>query len=179
MKTLLTSLFIALLSPAMAADSLHEIALKDIDGKDGILATCKGKVTLIVNVASECGYTPQYAGLQALHDQFKDKGFTVLGVPCNDFGGQEPGSAEQIKTFCTSRYSVTFPLAEKVAILGASKHPLYALLTGEKSPTPGDVQWNFTKFLIGKDGSILKRFESDTEPNAPELTTAIEAALAK
>ncbi|MCB1208035.1 MAG: glutathione peroxidase [Verrucomicrobiales bacterium] len=163
----------------MAADSLHEIALKDIDGKDGVLAACKGKVTLIVNVASECGYTPQYVGLQTLFDQFKDKGFTVLGVPCNDFGGQEPGSAAQIKTFCTSQYSVTFPMTEKVAILGDAKHPLYALLTGDKSPAPGDVQWNFTKFLVGKDGTILKRFESDTEPNAAELTAAIEAALAK
>lgn len=179
MKTLLTALFISTLAPIMAADSVHEIALKDIDGKEGVLAACKGKVALIVNVASECGYTPQYAGLQTLFDQYKDKGFTVLGVPCNDFGGQEPGSAAEIKTFCTSQYSVTFPMTEKIAILGETKHPLFTFLTGDKSPAPGDVQWNFTKFLIGKDGTILKRFESDTEPSATELTTAIEAALAK
>ena len=178
MKTLLTALFIALLSPAMAADSLHEIALKDIDGKDGILATCKGKVTLIVNVASECGYTPQYAGLQALHDQFKDKGFTVLGVPCNDFGGQEPGDAKAIKEFVTSKFAVDFPMMAKVHAKGPEIAPIYKALTEDTADgIKGEVKWNFTKFLVDPSGKVVARFDSPVEPMSPELTAAVEKAL--
>ena len=167
-------------APAFAADApdLHKIAVRTIDGKDATLADYKGKVLLIVNVASECGYTRQYAGLQALHDSLKDKGFTVLGFPCNDFGGQEPASEAEIKTFCTTKYKVTFPLFEKVKIKGAEKHPLYAALTGKESPMPGDVKWNFAKFVVGKDGKLVQRFDSSTEPDSAELQKAIDAALA-
>jgi glutathione peroxidase len=161
-------------SLALAADSnVSEIAVKDIDGKDSTLQAYAGKVLLIVNVASECGYTGQYAGLQALHEKMAEKGVAVLGFPCNDFGGQEPGSEAIIKTFCTENYKVTFPMFSKVAIKGDAKHPLYAALQS----AAGEVGWNFEKFLIGKDGKVLKRFGSDVQPESPELLAAIEAAL--
>ncbi|MFN0077638.1 MAG: glutathione peroxidase [Prosthecobacter sp.] len=173
MKHLLLSLLMT--SIALAADSnVHDIAVKDIDGKDTRLKAYAGKVVLIVNVASECGYTPQYAGLQALHDKLSGKGFAVLGFPCNDFGGQEPGSEAAIKAFCTENYKVTFPMFAKVAIKGDAKHPLYAAL---QSAAGAEVGWNFEKFLVGKDGKVLKRFGSDVEPESPELLAAIEAAL--
>jgi len=161
-------------SLALAADSnVSEIAVKDIDGKDSTLKAYAGKVLLIVNVASECGYTGQYAGLQALHEKMAEKGVAVLGFPCNDFGGQEPGSEAIIKTFCTENYKVTFPMFSKVAIKGDAKHPMYAALQS----AAGEVGWNFEKFLIGKDGKVLKRFGSDVQPESPELLAAIEAAL--
>jgi glutathione peroxidase len=178
-------IFTTLLLPAMTAlaaaagQSLTEVPLKTLEGKNATLKDYGGKVLLIVNVASECGFTPQYAGLQALHEKYAKDGFAVLGFPCNDFGGQEPGSAEEIKTFCTSRYNVTFPMFEKLVILGDNKHPLYAALTGPTSPFPGDVQWNFTKFLIGKDGKILGRFESDVEPDSAAVEAAISKAIGK
>lgn len=162
---------------AVAAESIYDIPLKDIDGKSTSLKNYKGKVLLIVNVASQCGYTPQYQGLEAIHKKYQDKGFTVLGFPCNDFGQQEPGSPAEIKEFCSKNYSVTFPLFAKVHITGADKHPLYELLSGKNSPYPGDVGWNFGKFLIGADGKILKRFDSDVEPESGEVTGAVEAAL--
>jgi glutathione peroxidase len=172
MKTLLLSLLMT--SIALSADSnVSEIAVKDIDGKDSPLKAYAGKVLLIVNVASECGYTGQYAGLQALHEKMASKGVAVLGFPCNDFGGQEPGSETVIKTFCTENYKVTFPMFSKVAIKGDAKHPLYAALQS----AAGEVGWNFEKFLVGKDGKVLKRFGSDVEPESPELMAAIEAAL--
>lgn len=162
-------------SLAIAADTqVSDIAVKDIDGKDTTLKTYAGKVLLIVNVASECGYTPQYAGLQALHEKMSGQGFAVLGFPCNDFGGQEPGSEAQIKSFCTENYKVTFPMFFKVSIKGEAKHPLYAAL---QSAVGGEVGWNFEKFLIGKDGKVLKRFTSEVAPDSPELLQAIEAAL--
>ena len=163
---------------AARADSLHEIAVKDIDGKDTSLKAYKGKVLLIVNVASKCGLTPQYNGLEALHEKYKDKGFTVLGFPCNQFGGQEPGTNEEIKQFCSTKYSVTFPLFDKIDVNGSNRHPLYIALAGKDSPYPGDIKWNFGKFLIGRDGKIIKRFEPRTAPDAPELVEALEAALA-
>ncbi len=161
-----------------AGASVQSIPLKDIDGKAASLKDYAGKVLLVVNVASKCGYTPQYEGLQALHEKYQAKGFSVLGFPCNDFGGQEPGTAEEIKTFCSSNYSVTFPLFEKLHVKGSEQHPLYAALTGPTSPVPGDVKWNFGKFLIGKKGEILKRWDSKTKPDDKELTDAIDAALA-
>lgn len=158
-----------------AADTnVSDITVKDIDGKDTAMKAYAGKVLLIVNVASECGYTPQYAGLQALHEKMSGKGLAVLGFPCNDFGGQEPGSEAQIKSFCTGNYKVTFPMFSKVAIKGDARHPLYAAL---QSAGGGEVGWNFEKFLVGKDGKVLKRFGSDVEPDSPELMAAIEAAL--
>lgn len=166
-------------STLLAASSLQSIPIRDIDGKDTSLKAFDGKVVLLVNVASQCGYTPQYKGLEALFRKFKDKGLVVVGVPCNDFGAQEPGSASEIKEFCSSKYQVTFPLLEKIHVKGSEQHPLYAALTGPKASFPGDVKWNFGKFLIGRDGSVLKRFDSGVAPDSGELTGAIEAALAR
>ena len=163
---------------ALRAGSIHEIAVKDIDGKEASLKAYQGKVLLIVNVASQCGLTPQYKALEAIHEKYKDKGLTVLGFPCNQFGGQEPGSNEQIKEFCSTKYNVSFPLFDKIDVNGPKRHPLYTSLAGKDSPFPGDIKWNFGKFLIGRDGKILKRFEPRTVPNAPEVVAAIEAALA-
>ena len=179
MKTipLLCSL-IAMTTIAASAQSLYDIKLKDIDGKDTSLAAYKGKAVLIVNVASKCGYTKQYSGLEATYQKYKEQGFVVLGFPCNQFGGQEPGSNEDIKQFCSSTYSVTFPLFDKIEVNGANRHPLYVALAGKDSPFPGDIKWNFNKFLIGKDGKIVKRFDSGVKPDSEELTKAVEAALA-
>ena len=163
---------------AVRAEPIHKIAVKDIDGKDTSLNAYKGKVLLVVNVASKCGLTPQYSALETVHEKYKDKGFTVLGFPCNQFAGQEPGTNEEIKQFCSSKYNVTFPLFDKIDVNGAKRHPLYVALAGKESPFPGDIKWNFGKFLIGRDGQILKRFEPRTTPDAPEVTAAIEAALA-
>jgi glutathione peroxidase len=160
-----------------AGSSVHEIKLNAIDGKPASLGDYKGKVVLLVNVASQCGLTPQYKGLQALHEKYKDKGFTVVGVPCNDFGAQEPGTSEEIVQFCSSKYKVNFPLMEKLHVKGPEQHPLYARLTGKDAEFPGEIKWNFGKFLIGKDGQVLKRFEPRTEPDADEVVKAVEAAL--
>ncbi len=170
---------IASVTTLLAASSLQSIPIRDIDGKETSLKAFDGKVVLLVNVASQCGYTPQYKGLEALFRKFKDKGLVVVGVPCNDFGAQEPGSASDIKEFCSSKYQVTFPLLEKIHVKGAEQHPLYAALTGPKASFPGDVKWNFGKFLIGRDGAVLKRFDSGVAPDSGELTQAIEAALAR
>jgi glutathione peroxidase len=159
--------------------SLYDIPLKDINGKDTSLKNYKGKAVLIVNVASKCGLTPQYTALEALHKKYKDRGFSVLGFPCNDFNGQEPGTNAEIVQFCTGKYDVTFPLFDKLHVKGPEQHPLYTALTGKAAPFPGDVKWNFGKFLVSKDGTILNRFEPKTTPDAPEVKQAIEAALAK
>lgn len=163
----------------LSAGSIHDIPVKDIDGKDTSLKAYQGKVVLIVNVASHCGYTPQYKGLESIYEKYKDKGFVVLGFPCNQFGAQEPGSSTEIKEFCSSKYNVTFPLYSKIEVNGANRHPLYVALAGQQSPFPGDIKWNFSKFLIGRDGKILKRFEPKTTPESPELTSAVETALAE
>jgi glutathione peroxidase len=161
-----------------AAATLYDIPLKDIDGKSTSLKPYAGKVLLIVNVASKCGYTPQYAGLEAAYQKYAGKGLTVLGFPCNQFGGQEPGTNEQIKQFCSSTYHVTFPLFDKIDVNGTNRHALYAELAGKDSPFPGNIRWNFTKFLVGRDGKILARFDSKVEPDSPELIQALETALA-
>ena len=157
---------------------LQNIPVKDINGKETSLKAYDGKVLLVVNVASKCGYTPQYESLEATYKKYKGQGFTVLGFPCNDFGAQEPGTNEEIKQFCSSKYNVTFPLFDKLHVKGPEKHPLYTALSGTQSPFPGDVKWNFGKFLIGRDGKILKRFDSAAKPDSVEVTHAIEAALA-
>jgi glutathione peroxidase len=161
-----------------AADSLYDIPLKDIDGKDAALKPYAGKVILVVNVASKCGFTPQYTALEAVYTKYQSQGLVVCGFPCNQFGGQEPGTAAEIKEFCTSKYSVTFPMFDKLEVNGANRHPLYVALAGADSPFPGNIKWNFTKFLIGKDGKILNRFDSAVKPDSEEVTKAIEAALA-
>jgi glutathione peroxidase len=161
-----------------AADSpLYGIPLKDIDGKDTSLKTYAGKALLIVNVASQCGYTRQYTGLEALSQKYKDAGLVVLGFPCNDFGSQEPGDNAEIKAFCSTRFKVSFPLFDKLAIKGPDAHPLYTALTGAQSPFPGPVKWNFSKFVINREGTLTARFDSKTEPDSAELNQAIEAAL--
>ena len=172
---LLATLVLSLVTAHAAP--LHEIAVTDIDGKAGTLAAFQGRVLLVVNVASECGYTPQYQGLEALHGKYHAKGLSVLGFPCNQFGAQEPGTNAEIKKFCSTTFHVTFPLFAKIDVNGANRHPLYAALAGKTSPHPGNVKWNFEKFLIARDGTVLARFSSDTEPDAPELLKAIESAL--
>ena len=179
MKSLALLAALLLLQVVIAkAESIYDIKLKGIDGNDTSLAAYKGKVLLIVNVASKCGLTPQYKGLEALQQKYKDKGFTVLGFPCNQFNGQEPGTNEEIKQFCSTKYNVSFPLFDKVEVNGANRHPLYSALAGKESPYPGDIKWNFGKFLVGRDGKILKRFEPKTAPDSEEVTKEIEAALA-
>jgi len=176
--TILLALIMAQIVLAETNSSLYDIPLKDIDGKPTSLKAYQGKVLLIVNVASKCGFTPQYEGLEAIQKKYEAKGFTVLGFPCNDFGSQEPGTADEIKTFCSSNYSVTFPLFEKLHVKGGEQHPLYAALTGKDSPFPGDISWNFNKFVVGRDGKIVKRFDSKATPESAQVTGAIEAALA-
>ena len=159
------------------AESLYQTPLKDIDGHHASLEPYKGKVMLIVNVASKCGLTPQYKTLEAAYLKYKDRGLVVLGFPCNQFAGQEPGTSETIKQFCTAEYNVTFPLFEKLEVNGSGRHPLYVQLAGKDSPFPGDIKWNFGKFLVGRDGKILKRFDPRTAPDSEEVTKAIEEAL--
>ena len=157
---------------------LYSIPLKDIDGKDTSLKPYAGKAILVVNVASKCGYTRQYTGLETIWKKYQNQGLVVVGMPCNDFGSQEPGSPTEIKAFCSAKYDVTFPLFDKLHVKGEEQHPLYNALTGATSPFPGPVKWNFGKFLIGRDGKILARYDSKVEPESEELTKAIEAALA-
>jgi glutathione peroxidase len=160
------------------ASPLYDIALKDIHGKDTSLKAYEGKVVLVVNVASKCGLTPQYQALEALYQKYKDKGLVILGFPCNQFAGQEPGTNEEILKFCTTKYHVTFPMFDKLEVKGAGQHPLYKALSGPEAKFPGDVKWNFGKFLISRDGTVLHRFEPRTTPDSPEVQQAIEAALA-
>jgi glutathione peroxidase len=179
MKTIaLLFAFSLMTNLTVRAASIYDIPVKDIEGKSTTLSAYKGNVLLIVNVASRCGFTPQYTALEATYKKYSDQGFVILGFPCNQFGGQEPGSDEEIKQFCTSKFAVTFPLFDKIEVNGANRHPLYEQLAGKDSPYPGNIGWNFTKFLIGKDGHILKRFDSKTKPDSPEVVAAIEAALA-
>ena len=175
MKGLATILLLGILAMNLsAANSIYEFTMNDIDGKPMPLSSLKGKVVLFVNVASKCGYTPQYEGLEALYKKYKDKDFVIVGVPANNFGSQEPGSNEEIKEFCSRKYSVTFPMLAKVSVNGSDTTPLYQYFTASKG---GDVKWNFTKFLVGKDGQVASRFEPAVAPQSPELAAAIENAL--
>jgi glutathione peroxidase len=156
---------------------LYTLEAKDLEGQPAPLSQYRGRVTLLVNVASECGYTPQYAGLQQLYERYEPKGLTVLGFPSNDFGRQEPGSAEEIRAFCSSKYRVKFPMFEKVQTkAGAGQSPVYALLGEGAGALP---KWNFGKYLVGRSGKVIKFFPSDVTPESPELAAAIEAALAE
>jgi glutathione peroxidase len=170
------ALFLVLSLPAAERKvpmSLHEITLRTLDGKPQSLAAYRGKVVLAVNVASECGFTPQYAGLQKLYADYRDRGLVVLGFPCNQFGAQEPGTAAQIESFCQKTYGVTFPLFEKLDVKGAHQAPVYQFLTAKF----GEPAWNFHKYLVSKDGQVLQAFPSKVAPESPELRAAIEAAL--
>lgn len=159
--------------------SLFDIPLHTLDGTPTTLAEHRGKALLLVNVASKCGLTPQYAGLERMHEELAPRGFAVLGFPCNQFRGQEPGSAEEIAEFCSATYGVTFPMFEKIEVNGPGRHPLYDELTAvaDDSGAAGDVQWNFEKFLVTPEGTVSRRFRPQTEPDAPQLVEAVEAAL--
>jgi glutathione peroxidase len=161
-----------------AGSGVYGFTLNSIDGKPAPLADYKGKVVLLVNVASQCGYTPQYSGLEATYEKYKDQGFVILGFPANNFGAQEPGTNEEIKTFCTRKYSVTFPMYSKISVKGADQAPLYAYLTKETGPgITGEIKWNFTKFLVDRDGKVVQRFEPAVTPDSKEVTAAIEKQL--
>jgi glutathione peroxidase len=166
------------MSASAFATDLTEIPFNDASGKKNSLNDYKGKVVLVVNLASKCGLTPQYEALEALYKKHKDEGFVVLGFPCNDFGGQEPGTIEEIQKFCKSTYDVTFPVMDKISVKGEKQHKLYEALTGKDGAFPGDVRWNFGKFLIGKDGKAIARFEPTMKPDSPEITAAVEKAIA-
>ncbi len=160
------------------AKSVLDFKLKNIDGKESDLGSYKGDVLLVVNVASKCGLTPQYEGLEATYEKYKDKGFKVLAFPANEFGKQEPGTDPQIKEFCTKNYGVTFPVFSKIVVKGEGIHPLYTYLTKETaSPLQGDIRWNFTKFLVNRKGEVIARFEPKEEPSSEKVVKAIEAAL--
>ena len=162
-----------------AARSVYNFTLKSIDGKPVSLSEYHGKVLLLVNVASKCGFTPQYTALESLYEKYKGQGLVIDGIPANNFGGQEPGTNEEIKKFCSNKYNVTFPMMAKVSVLGPDKTPLYVFLT-DKSTDPqlaGDIKWNFTKFLFDRNGKPVARFEPDVTPDSPQVTSAVEAAL--
>ncbi|MFL6215939.1 MAG: glutathione peroxidase [Blastocatellia bacterium] len=164
---------------ATVANSVYDFTMKDIDGKDTSLAQYRGKVLLLVNVASRCGFTPQYEGLEKVYLKYKDRGLVILGFPANNFMSQEPGTNEEIKTFCSLKYNVTFPMFSKISVKGDDMHPLYKYLTDKQSDPQfgGDVKWNFNKFLVGRDGKIVGRFEPAVKPESEEVTKVIEKAL--
>ena len=162
-----------------AASNLYEFTLPAIDGKPMPLADYKGKVLLLVNVASRCGYTPQYTALESIYEKYKDQGFVVLGFPANNFGAQEPGTNDEIKTFCSTKYSVKFPLYGKISVKGRDQAPLYQFLTSKTSnpAVAGGIKWNFTKFLVDRNGNVVQRFEPEVTPDSAEVTRAIEKLL--
>jgi glutathione peroxidase len=174
---------LALVGTALMATekSIYNFTLHSIDGQPTSLSVFKRKTMLLVNVASRCGFTPQYTALEAIYEKYKDRGFVIVGIPANNFGRQEPGTNQEIKTFCTAKYHVTFPMMAKVSVKGADITPLYQFLTDKTLyPQTGcEIGWNFTKFLIGLDGKVLARFDSEVKPDSPEVISAIEKALAE
>jgi len=180
MKFLLAILLTFILSnlTMLTNDSIYDFPLTDIDGNEMSLEAYKGKVLLIVNVASKCGFTPQYEGLQAIYEEFKNDGLVIVGFPANNFKGQEPGSNEEIKEFCTLEYGVEFPMASKVSVLGDDQSPLFTYLTSlPNQDFDGDIKWNFEKFLIDREGNLQRRFRSAVKPESAELTVAIKSLL--
>ena len=163
----------------MPPTTIHDVRVADLNGKPLDLTQFRGTAVLVVNVASRCGLTPQYAALEQIHERYADRGFSVLGVPCNQFAGQEPGTAEEIAEFCSATYGVTFPMTEKIEVNGAGRHPLYRALVDHPDAEghTGDVRWNFEKFLVGPDGAVRARFGPQTPPDAPEVVAAVETAL--
>jgi glutathione peroxidase len=159
--------------------SVHDIPVNTLAGQPASLGDLAGKTLLVVNVASKCGLTPQYTGLEQLHERYAGRGFSVVGFPCNQFGGQEPGSAEEIQQFCSTTYGVTFPMFEKIEVNGPGRHPVYTELTElpDAEGEAGDIQWNFEKFLVSPDGKVIARFRPGTTPEDPGLIAAIEAHL--
>jgi glutathione peroxidase len=180
MKILFAALLV-LSATAFAASSVYDFTMPALNGSPTPLAGFKGKVVLVVNVASQCGYTPQYEGLQALYAKYRDQGFVIAGFPANNFGGQEPGTNEEIGAFCKSKFGVTFPMFSKISVKGSDQAPLYRFLT-DKSANPktgGEIQWNFTKFLVDRTGKVIQRFEPAVEPESKELVSAVESTLKK
>jgi len=180
MKILLAALLVTS-ATAFAASSVYDFTMPALNGTPTPLAGFKGKVVLVVNVASQCGYTPQYEGLQALYAKYRDQGFVIAGFPANNFGGQEPGTNEEIGAFCKSKFGVTFPMFSKISVKGSDQAPLYRFLT-DKSANPktgGEIQWNFTKFLVDRTGKVIQRFEPAVEPLSKELVSAVESTLKK
>lgn len=177
MKQLILS--VPVLAMSLLAANVHEFTLNSIDNHPAPLSAYKGKVLLLVNVASRCGYTPQYAGLESLYEKYKDRGLVVIGFPANNFGAQEPGPNTEIKKFCSSKYGVTFPLYAKISVKGADQAELYKFLTDKSanSSTGGEIKWNFTKFLVDRDGKVIARFEPDVTPESAQLVSAVEKAL--
>ena len=179
--SLILMMFIAAVLTAAHATSIYDFTMKSIDGQPVSLKSYSGKVVLLVNVASRCGFTPQYAGLEALYEKYKDRGLVIVGVPANNFASQEPGTNEEIKKFCSTKYNVSFPMMAKVSVLGDDETPLYKFLT-DKSVNPkvgGDIKWNFTKFLFDRKGNPVARFEPAVTPDSSEVQAAIESALGK
>jgi glutathione peroxidase len=175
------SLSIAAIVAGAQAHSIYDFTMKSIDGQPVTLKDYNGKVVMLVNVASKCGFTPQYTGLEALYEKYKDRGFVIIGIPANNFAQQEPGTNEEIKKFCSNKYNVTFPMMSKVSVLGEDETPLYRFLT-DKSANPqvgGDIKWNFTKFLFDRSGKPVARFEPAVKPDSPEVQAAVESALGK
>lgn len=163
---------------AAQTGSVYDFTLDDIDGKPTPLKTFRGKVLLLVNTASMCGNTPQYTELEAIYEKYQDRGLEILAFPANNFGQQEPGTNQEIKSFCFTKYSLTFPLFSKISVKGSDKHPLYRYLT-EQSPFPGEVEWNFQKYLVDRSGNVIARYHHRTKPLADEIVQGIETALAK
>ena len=181
MRKLILILMLCAACAGLSAEpkSIYDFTMRSIDGQQVSLKSYHGKVVLLVNVASRCGFTPQYAGLEALYEKYKDRGLVIVGIPANNFAQQEPGTDEEIKKFCSSKYNVTFPMMAKVSVLGDDETPLYRFLTGKDTDPQfsGDIKWNFTKFLFDRNGNPVARFEPNVTPDSPQVTAAIESAL--
>jgi len=180
-RILLSFLLLTALLAFAAEKSVYDYTLNSIEGQAAPFSAYKGKVLMVVNVASRCGYTPQYSALESIYEKYKDKGFVIVGVPANNFGAQEPGTDAEIKTFCTRKYNVQFPMMSKVSVKGSDTAPLYQYLTDSKAnpKTGGEIKWNFTKFLVDRQGNIVARFEPEVTPDSPQVLSAIEQALGK
>jgi glutathione peroxidase len=177
-RTVLVLGLVIIMAGSALAANLYDFTLPSIDGKPMPLTKFKGKVVLVVNVASRCGYTPQYTALEALYEKYKDQGFVIVGFPANNFGAQEPGTNKEIKTFCSRKYNVTFPMYSKVSVKGDHQTPLYQYLTKQTDPSiAGDIKWNFTKFLVDRSGNVVQRFESAVTPDSKEVVSAVEKQL--
>jgi glutathione peroxidase len=180
MKKLIALIALMGMTLMAAEKTVYDFTLNSIDGQPAPLSAYKGKLLLLVNVASRCGFTPQYTALESVYEKYKDRGLVIVGIPANNFGAQEPGTNQEIKTFCSSKYHVTFPMMAKVSVKGADITPLYQFLTDKTvhPKTGGEIGWNFTKFLVGTDGRVIARFDSEVTPDSAEVTSAIEKALA-
>jgi glutathione peroxidase len=181
MRSVVAFLFLGVMLAFAASKTVYDFTLSSIDGQPTSMGTYKGKVLLVVNVASRCGFTPQYSALESVYEKYKDRGLVIVGVPANNFGAQEPGTNQEIKTFCTRKYNVQFPMMSKVSVKGSDTAPLYQYLTDTSvnPKTGGEIKWNFTKFLFDRNGNIVARFEPEVTPDSPQVIAAIEKTLAQ